>query len=300
MARFEYGAGPASYFVEVDTDTVILASTELDFFDDEDNPITDLLDAASSPITSVFTDAEGRLPLFFGPDDVRHMWAGRGTPEFIVRTIRTDRGFDQRLIDVADDTADIPDLTQRVDDLETFNDDTLSPGINTAQTSATNLEADVTTIQNEDPKPGEVVFYGTLTADESIPDDTFTEVPWDVAHINKDGIWDVGTPTDIVLQWDGLYEASYKVAFNGSTSGNYRQVRIEVDDGVTEVHVGLGMARNFNSLSRLLGGNGITFEASTNDIARMEVYQNTGGALGISSNAEFASVYMITYLGPLV
>jgi hypothetical protein len=81
MARHEFGAGIGDFVVRPsDGLWGVAAATAVTFYDASTGgtQYTDLLDAGSTPITSVTTDEYGALPRFFGPDGVEGMWADAG------------------------------------------------------------------------------------------------------------------------------------------------------------------------------------------------------------------------------
>lgn len=81
MARYRFGRGIADYVVQP-TDGLwgIAPNVTVTFWDSqtEGTQYTDLLDAGSTPITEITTDANGAVPTFFGPDGVTGMWAEAG------------------------------------------------------------------------------------------------------------------------------------------------------------------------------------------------------------------------------
>ncbi|MFD3714257.1 glycosyl hydrolase family 28-related protein [Streptomyces sp. NPDC058677] len=81
MARHEFGAGIGDFVVRPSDGLWGVAATSVVTFYDQSTggtPYTDLLDAGSTPITTVTTDEYGFLPRFFGPDGVEGMWADAG------------------------------------------------------------------------------------------------------------------------------------------------------------------------------------------------------------------------------
>jgi hypothetical protein len=81
MARATFGAGLADYVVQPSDGLWGVASNAvITFWNDADagTQYTDLLDAASSPITQVVADEYGAIPQFQGPDGVLGMWADAG------------------------------------------------------------------------------------------------------------------------------------------------------------------------------------------------------------------------------
>jgi hypothetical protein len=81
MARYEFGRGIADYIVQpTDGQWGVAAGVVVTFWDSatEGTQYTDLLDAASQPITEVTANEQGLLPSFSGPDSVSGMWAEAG------------------------------------------------------------------------------------------------------------------------------------------------------------------------------------------------------------------------------
>ncbi|MCX4969388.1 glycosyl hydrolase family 28-related protein [Streptomyces sp. NBC_00654] len=81
MARHEFGAGIGDFVVRPsDGLWGVAAGSVVTFYDQSTGgtPYADLLDAGSTPITTVTTDEYGFLPRFFGPDGVEGMWADAG------------------------------------------------------------------------------------------------------------------------------------------------------------------------------------------------------------------------------
>ena len=81
MARFEFGAGMADFVVQPsDGLWGVAPNAVVTFWNDPDagTQYTDLLDAASAPITQVVADEYGFVPRFFGPDSITGMWADAG------------------------------------------------------------------------------------------------------------------------------------------------------------------------------------------------------------------------------
>ncbi|MFE6903778.1 hypothetical protein ACFVFJ_44355 [Streptomyces sp. NPDC057717] len=81
MARSMFGAGVADFVVTPsDGLWAVGAGATVTFWDSADagTQYTDLLDASSTPITSVTADEFGALPRFSGPDGVTGMWADGG------------------------------------------------------------------------------------------------------------------------------------------------------------------------------------------------------------------------------
>ncbi|MFF1709327.1 hypothetical protein [Streptomyces sp. NPDC058268] len=81
MARSTFGAGVADFVVQPsDGLWAVAAGAVITFWDSADagTQYTDLLDASSTPITSVTADEFGALPRFSGPDTVTGMWADGG------------------------------------------------------------------------------------------------------------------------------------------------------------------------------------------------------------------------------
>src|SRR5690242_19244103 len=81
MARNEFGAGVADFIVKP-TDGLwgIAPGVTVTFWDSSTGgtQYTDLLDAGSTPTTTVTADQYGALPRFFGPDGITGMWADAG------------------------------------------------------------------------------------------------------------------------------------------------------------------------------------------------------------------------------
>lgn len=96
MSRLQFGGGPEDVYLVPDANgnlhegpgaTVLFYSTETG-----SNPVTDLLDRNSSPITNITTSTgtdgrvPGQIPPFFGPDGVFEMWASAaGSPRFLMQ-----------------------------------------------------------------------------------------------------------------------------------------------------------------------------------------------------------------------
>lgn len=81
MARYEFGRGIADYIVQpMDGVWGVAPGVVVTFWDSvtEGTQYTDLLDAASQPITEVTANEQGLLPSFSGPDSVTGMWAEAG------------------------------------------------------------------------------------------------------------------------------------------------------------------------------------------------------------------------------
>lgn len=94
--RMQFGGGPEDVYLITDSDGDLQqgGGVSIFFYSTEtgSNPVTDLLDANSSPITSITTSAgtdgraRGQIPPFQGPDGVYEMWAGAaGQPRFLMQ-----------------------------------------------------------------------------------------------------------------------------------------------------------------------------------------------------------------------
>jgi hypothetical protein len=81
VARYEYGSGIADYVVRPSDGLWAVAPGAVVTFwsaSTGGTQYTDLLDAGSTPITSVTSGSYGFLPRFFGPDGITGMWADAG------------------------------------------------------------------------------------------------------------------------------------------------------------------------------------------------------------------------------
>ncbi|MDX3455033.1 glycosyl hydrolase family 28-related protein [Streptomyces sp. ME02-8801-2C] len=81
MARYDFGAGMADFVVRPsDGLWGVAPGAVVTFYDQasEGTQYTDLLNASSTPITSVTANEYGFLPRFSGPDTVTGMWADAG------------------------------------------------------------------------------------------------------------------------------------------------------------------------------------------------------------------------------
>jgi hypothetical protein len=81
MARSEFGAGMADYVVKPsDGLWGIAPGVTITFWSASTGgtQYTDLLDAASNPVTQIVADEQGFIPRFFGPDAITGMWADAG------------------------------------------------------------------------------------------------------------------------------------------------------------------------------------------------------------------------------
>lgn len=96
MSRLQFGGGPEDVYLVPDANGNLHEGpgAVVQFYSAEtgSNPITDLLDRNSSPITTVTTSTgsdgrvPGQIPPFFGPDGVFEMWASAaGSPRFLMQ-----------------------------------------------------------------------------------------------------------------------------------------------------------------------------------------------------------------------
>jgi len=116
-------------------------------------------------------------------------------------------------------------------------------------------------------------------ATQSINNNSFTDVSFDTEDVDNDGLVNLGTfPTRVTLAHDGYYVVMFGVTWGSNGTGVRAQAATL---NATEIS-GTGFEiPAFTGNPRHGGGNG--FIGVTGDIVRLNVFQNSGGALTITA-----------------
>jgi hypothetical protein len=127
------------------------------------------------------------------------------------------------------------------------------------------------------------------TTTQSINNTTFTSISFNIETVDNDSMF-AATSTDITIQHDGYYLAVYGIDWATSTVGtrviNILQNAVAIPEGSKELPAGgTGNHRDTGS---------VVFTAVSTDVIRMEVWQNSGGAL----NVDTARLAVVRLFGP--
>jgi hypothetical protein len=127
------------------------------------------------------------------------------------------------------------------------------------------------------------------TTTQSINNTTFTAISFNSEVVDNDSMF-AATSTDITIQHDGYYLAIYGIDWATNTTGtrviNILQNAVAIPEGSKELPAGgTGNHRDTGC---------VAFTAVTSDVIRMEVWQNSGGAL----NVDTARLAVVRLFGP--
>jgi hypothetical protein len=127
------------------------------------------------------------------------------------------------------------------------------------------------------------------TTTQSITNTTFTSISFNSEIADNDSMF-AATSTDITIQHDGYYLAVYGIDWATNTTGtrviNILQNAVAIPAGNKELPAG-GTGNHKDT-------GAVVFTAVTTDVIRMEVWQDSGGAL----NVDTARLSVVRLFGP--
>ncbi len=127
-----------------------------------------------------------------------------------------------------------------------------------------------------------------LTANESIPNNALTAVPWDVEDYDLGDFWDAGSPTRLTVPagGGGMYHVSCSAEF-ASSSGGTRVWEIWLNGSRGALRYALPTPGSTATPAMAIQG---VLNLAGGDYVECVVYQNSGGALNLSYAAAVAGV----------
>lgn len=127
------------------------------------------------------------------------------------------------------------------------------------------------------------------TTTQSINNTTFTSITFNSEVTDNDGMFSASS-TDVTIQHDGYYVAVYGIDWATNTTGSrvidILQNAVAIPEGSKELPAG-GTGNHKDT-------GAVVFTATTSDVIRMQVWQNSGGAL----NVDTARLAVVRLFGP--
>jgi hypothetical protein len=123
----------------------------------------------------------------------------------------------------------------------------------------------------------------TTTID--VPSISYTLVPWEVEDLDNTGMWDAGTPGEIVIRKAGLWEFSGQLRYSANTGGDrfVELTRNATASGTT----GAGEVRNIQA-GRGGDGNNVLIQwkedLAVGDVIRCYAYQDSSVTLSLGTS----------------
>jgi hypothetical protein len=119
------------------------------------------------------------------------------------------------------------------------------------------------------------------TSNQSIPDNTVTTMSWQSEQFDiGDDNWSVGSPTRLTAQRDGVYKIDAGLVWANNTTGR-RQLQV-LFNGTTIIAL---LEFGIETVSGICYPNLSTvYQMSTSDFVELRVFQNSGGALNVSTS----------------
>ena len=127
------------------------------------------------------------------------------------------------------------------------------------------------------------------TTNTPIPDVAWTSLPWENEVDDDGGHWAAGAPTIVTAALPGLYSLKFSAVWAGSVAGNFRLCRLVRTRGGFDTIIASGGASNPG-----FPAGGVRMQAAADlraqagDTFRVDVYQDSGGALDIAAATENA------------
>lgn len=133
----------------------------------------------------------------------------------------------------------------------------------------------------------------SLADDMNVPNTTLTDITWDVVqHQTGAGVWSVAQPKRLVAPVAGKYAVLLNVEWRTSSSGE-RTIGVTLSAGSVRI--------DLESQGSLLGGGNESgmdiIEMAANDYLVCNVYQASGGTIGIRGNGKDRSSVAFFLLG---
>lgn len=130
-------------------------------------------------------------------------------------------------------------------------------------------------------------------ADQTIPNNAWTEVTWEAVDGDPWGCWSGTNPTRLTAPIPGRYQAVLNVTFAQNATGN-RGARIQDDAGVV---LGRSLVAAVTGSNVSLCVTSMPFTLSTGGFITASVFQDSGGNLALSRPSTFNPALSLQYLG---
>lgn len=124
----------------------------------------------------------------------------------------------------------------------------------------------------------------TTGANASIPNNTWTALPFDTEVKDTDAFHESGTPTQITIPMDGSYRVGVSLSFATDGSG-VRGVRVSVNGTYILYDIQTPQSADptyFNLTTDI--------DLTAADVLTVEVYQTSGGALDVLKSGDFSPI----------